>query len=110
PSAARSRWTTSSASSSTRRSPRTWDASCSSGSSMIFEVIPSIDLLDGNVVRLQRGSFDDVTVYSDNPLDTAKRWEIEGASRLHVVDLDGARSGEPKQREIVESIVAETSL
>jgi len=77
---------------------------------MIFEVIPSIDLLDGNVVRLQRGSFDDVTVYSDNPLDTAKRWEIEGASRLHVVDLDGAKSGSPKQREIIESIVAETTL
>ncbi len=77
---------------------------------MVFEVIPSIDLLGGQVVRLQRGSFDDVTVYSDNPLDTAKRWEIEGASRLHVVDLDGARSGGPKQRDIVESIVAETTL
>lgn len=77
---------------------------------MIFEVIPSIDLLDGSVVRLQRGSFDDVTVYSDDPLDTAKRWEIEGASRLHVVDLDGAKTGEPKQREIVEAIVAESMI
>jgi phosphoribosylformimino-5-aminoimidazole carboxamide ribotide isomerase len=77
---------------------------------MIFEVIPSIDLLDGNVVRLQRGSFDDVTVYSDNPLDTAKRWEIEGASRLHVVDLDGAKTGSPKQRDVIESIVAETTM
>jgi len=77
---------------------------------VIFEVIPSIDLLDGSVVRLQRGSFEDVTVYSDDPLETAKRWEIEGASRLHVVDLEGARSGEPKQRGIVEAIVAETTL
>jgi len=77
---------------------------------MIFEVIPSIDLLDGSVVRLQRGSFEDVTIYSDNPLDTAKRWEVEGASRLHVVDLDGAKTGGPIQRGVIESIVAETTM
>jgi len=77
---------------------------------MIFEVIPSIDLLDGNVVRLQRGSFDDVTVYSDNPVDTAKRWEVEGASWIHVVDLNGARDGAALQREIVESIFLDVTV
>jgi phosphoribosylformimino-5-aminoimidazole carboxamide ribotide isomerase len=77
---------------------------------MIFEVIPSIDLLDGTVVRLQRGSFDDVTVYSDDPLETAVRWETEGADRLHVVDLDGARSGAPKQRDVIETLLAELKI
>ncbi len=77
---------------------------------MIFEVIPSIDLLDGNVVRLKRGSFDDVTVYSDNPVDTAKRWEVEGANWIHIVDLNGARDGKPLQRDIVERIAVDLTL
>jgi phosphoribosylformimino-5-aminoimidazole carboxamide ribotide isomerase len=77
---------------------------------MTFEVIPSIDLLDGKVVRLRRGAFDDVTVYSDDPLATAVRWEVEGAVRLHVVDLDGARSGEPRQRDLIASLIARSRI
>ncbi len=77
---------------------------------MAFEIIPSIDLLGGRVVRLRLGAFDDVTEYSDDPLLTAKRWESLGATRLHVVDLDGAKTGEPKQREIVEAIVGSSTI
>jgi phosphoribosylformimino-5-aminoimidazole carboxamide ribotide isomerase len=72
---------------------------------MTFEVIPSIDLLDGQVVRLERGSVEAKTVYSDDPVSVAKDWEVQGATRLHVVDLDGAIAGESRQHEIVEEIV-----
>ncbi len=59
-------------------------------------VIPAIDLKDGKCVRLKQGRKDDVTVYSDDPVAMAKRWEGEGATLIHVVDLDGAFSGEQK--------------
>lgn len=72
---------------------------------MTFEVIPSIDLLEGKVVRLERGDPSAKTVYSDDPVATAKEWESQGAPRLHIVDLDGAMSGEPVQHEIVDQIV-----
>jgi len=72
---------------------------------MTFEVIPSVDILDGEVVRLQRGDPSKKTVYSDDPVGTAKDWEAQGAPRIHVVDLDGALAGEPVQYEIVEEIV-----
>jgi phosphoribosylformimino-5-aminoimidazole carboxamide ribotide isomerase len=56
-------------------------------------VIPAIDLKDGKCVRLKQGRADDVTVYSDDPVAVAKRWEAEGADTIHVVDLDGAFTG-----------------
>jgi phosphoribosylformimino-5-aminoimidazole carboxamide ribotide isomerase len=56
-------------------------------------VIPAIDLKDGRCVRLYQGDMDRATVYSDDPVATALRWQSEGAERLHVVDLDGAVSG-----------------
>lgn len=56
---------------------------------------PAIDILDGKAVRLARGDFDARTVYDADPLDAARRWVQEGARTLHVVDLDGARTGEP---------------
>lgn len=59
-------------------------------------VIPAIDLKDGKCVRLKQGKFDEVTVYSDDPVDMARKWEDEGASVIHVVDLDGAKTGEQK--------------
>jgi phosphoribosylformimino-5-aminoimidazole carboxamide ribotide isomerase len=59
-------------------------------------IIPAIDLKDGQCVRLQQGRKDAVTVYSENPSATAKKWESSGADVLHVVDLDGAFSGSQK--------------
>ena len=59
-------------------------------------IIPAIDLKDGQCVRLQQGRKDAVTVYSENPSATAKKWESSGAKVLHVVDLDGAFSGSQK--------------
>src|SRR3972149_3654420 len=58
---------------------------------MPFEVIPAIDLRDGRCVRLVQGDYDRETVYSDDPVEVARRWQTLGARRLHVVDLDGAR-------------------
>ena len=62
---------------------------------MTFEVIPSVDLLRGQVVRLERGDYEKVTVYSDDPVGMAMDFEAQGATRLHVVDLDGAATGQP---------------
>ncbi|HKQ30531.1 MAG TPA: 1-(5-phosphoribosyl)-5-[(5-phosphoribosylamino)methylideneamino]imidazole-4-carboxamide isomerase [Burkholderiales bacterium] len=68
-------------------------------------VIPAIDLKDGKCVRLRQGKMDDVTVFSDDPVATAKRWVDAGARRLHLVDLDGARSGKPANAEAIQAIV-----
>jgi phosphoribosylformimino-5-aminoimidazole carboxamide ribotide isomerase len=65
---------------------------------------PAIDILEGKAVRLTRGDFDETTVYRDSPLEAAREWVAEGARFLHVVDLDGARSGSPQNLEHVEAI------
>ena len=70
-----------------------------------MEVIPAIDLLDGRVVRLSQGDFDAVTDYGDDPVEVARRWAADGAARIHIVDLDAARHGRPRQRAVVERIV-----
>jgi len=70
-----------------------------------FLIYPAIDLKGGKVVRLQQGRADAATVYSDDPAAVAKRWEDEGARYLHVVDLDGAFEGEPRNWEGVRSIL-----
>jgi len=57
---------------------------------------PAVDISDGRAVRLRQGDFDDVTVYEDDPLAAARAWADAGARFLHVVDLDGARSGAPR--------------
>jgi len=67
-------------------------------------VIPAIDLKDGNCVRLVQGKKEAVTVYSDNPANTAKRWESCGAKLLHIVDLDGAFSGNQKNFDAITKI------
>ena len=64
-------------------------------------IIPAIDLKDGNCVRLLQGKKDAVTVYSRDPVATAKKWESAGAKILHVVDLDGAFTGHQKNIDIV---------
>jgi phosphoribosylformimino-5-aminoimidazole carboxamide ribotide isomerase len=68
-------------------------------------VIPAIDLRDGKCVRLRQGRADDETVFSDDPVAMARRWVELGARRLHVVDLDGAFAGEPRQTALVAEIV-----
>ncbi|KPK16218.1 MAG: 1-(5-phosphoribosyl)-5-[(5-phosphoribosylamino)methylideneamino] imidazole-4-carboxamide isomerase [Myxococcales bacterium SG8_38] len=75
-----------------------------------MELIPAIDLLDGKVVRLHQGKYDEVTVYHHDPVAMAKRFEAEGAERLHVVDLEGARSGKPAHVPVIEGILRETGL
>jgi phosphoribosylformimino-5-aminoimidazole carboxamide ribotide isomerase len=70
-----------------------------------FLIFPAIDLKGGKVVRLQQGRSDATTIYSDDPAAVAKRWEDEGARYLHVVDLDGAFEGEPRNWEGVRAIL-----
>jgi len=77
--------------------------------STTFELLPAIDLIGGRVVRLRQGDFDQETAYDDDPVGVARRFAEQGAEWLHVVDLDGARAGEPRQLEIAAAIVAEVS-
>ncbi len=69
-----------------------------------MEVIPAIDLLDGGVVRLYQGDFEQVTEYVRDPVDLARQYADAGARRLHVVDLDGAKSGEQSNLPIIERL------
>ena len=71
-----------------------------------MELIPAIDIRGGRCVRLDQGDFGRETVFADDPVDVARRWQDEGAPRLHVVDLDGAREGRPVNAELVGRIVA----
>ncbi|RLB54372.1 MAG: 1-(5-phosphoribosyl)-5-[(5-phosphoribosylamino)methylideneamino]imidazole-4-carboxamide isomerase [Deltaproteobacteria bacterium] len=75
-----------------------------------MELLPAIDLLEGRVVRLHKGRYDEVTVYADDPAEPARRFEDEGARWLHVVDLDGARDGAPVNVDAVTRIVEATNL
>jgi len=72
----------------------------------MFEVIPAIDLLGGRCVRLSQGDYDRVSVYGDDPGAVAEGFVRTGAPRVHCVDLDGARSGTPHNRDAVRAIVA----
>jgi len=73
-------------------------------------VIPAIDLLGGKAVRLVRGQRDSATVFSDQPWTLAKDFVAAGAQRIHVVDLDGAFSGAPENREAIERIAGEATV
>ena len=73
-------------------------------------LLPAVDILEGKAVRLARGEFDQRTVYDADPLDAARRWVEGGARSLHVVDLDGARSGAPVNLEHVRRITAEVPV
>jgi phosphoribosylformimino-5-aminoimidazole carboxamide ribotide isomerase len=68
-------------------------------------ILPAIDLLDGQVVRLRQGKLEEKTVYSDDPLAIAKRWEEEGGNCLHVVDLNAAFTGESQNFPIIKKLV-----
>ena len=71
-----------------------------------MNLLPAIDLMDGEVVRLRRGLATEKTIYSSDPVAFAKKWEDSGADWLHLVDLDAAFSGEPRNLAIVEKIRA----
>lgn len=73
-------------------------------------IIPAIDVMDGKCVRLSGGDFSKQKVYSSDPLDMAKKFEHEGLKRLHIVDLDGAKSGQMTNFSVLESIASATSL
>lgn len=68
-------------------------------------VIPAIDLKEGKCVRLEQGLMEKDTVFNDNPGAQARAWQDQGAELLHIVDLDGAFAGEPKNRAAIESII-----
>lgn len=71
---------------------------------------PAIDISEGQAVRLAQGDFDERTVYRDSPLEAARAWVEAGARWLHVVDLDGARSGTPQSLDHLERIAGELSV
>jgi phosphoribosylformimino-5-aminoimidazole carboxamide ribotide isomerase len=68
-------------------------------------IIPAIDLKDGRCVRLKQGDMDQVTIFSEDPPAMAKHWLDQGARRLHVVDLNGAQAGKPKNEPVIRKIV-----
>lgn len=75
-----------------------------------MRIYPAIDIKDGKCVRLLRGSFDDVTVYGDDPAAMAQKWEAQGGEFIHVVDLDGALKGHGVNAEAIKSICEAVSV
>lgn len=75
-----------------------------------MRMYPAIDLKDGQCVRLFKGDYDKKTVYSENAVETALKWQAAGADFLHVVDLDGARSGNGKNRETIKEICKSVNM
>ncbi len=76
----------------------------------MIEIIPAIDLIDGKSVRLTQGDFAAKKIYDENPLDTARAFADVGLKRLHIVDLDGAKSGKITNLKTLETIAANTNL
>ena len=74
-----------------------------------MEIIPAIDIKDGECVRLYKGDFEQKTVYGE-PVEMAKLWVEKGASRLHIVDLDGALDAKPKNLDLISKIVVEVNV
>src|SRR6478735_2211207 len=75
-----------------------------------MEIIPAIDIIEGKCVRLTQGDYSSKTVYNEHPMEIAKQFEDIGLKRLHLVDLDGARSGAVKNWKVLETIASKTSL
>ena len=75
-----------------------------------MEIIPAIDLRGGKCVRLRQGDYAQETIFGDDPAEMGLRWKSEGASRLHLVDLDGAKAGRPVNVDAIRKIVAKTGL
>jgi len=75
-----------------------------------MQVIPAIDLRGGCCVRLRQGDYEQETVFGDDPAAMAARWEADGAARIHLVDLDGAKSGRPVNVEAVRAILSRVKV
>ncbi|MDQ3407395.1 MAG: 1-(5-phosphoribosyl)-5-[(5-phosphoribosylamino)methylideneamino] imidazole-4-carboxamide isomerase [Chloroflexota bacterium] len=75
-----------------------------------MEIIPAIDLREGRVVRLRQGDFERESTFGGDPVAVARQWAEQGARRLHLVDLDGARAGHPVQASLVERIISSVSI
>lgn len=75
-----------------------------------IEIIPAIDLIDGKCVRLSQGDYNQKTVYNENPLEVAKMFEAAGITRLHLVDLDGAKAKHIVNHKVLETITTKTNL
>lgn len=69
-------------------------------------IIPAIDLKDGRCVRLQQGRMETATVFSEDPVAMARHWSAQGARRLHIVDLNGALAGRPKNEKVIREMIA----
>lgn len=76
----------------------------------MIELIPAIDIIAGNAVRLSQGDYKSKKVYNDSPVEVAKEFEANGISRIHIVDLDGAASHHIVNYRILEQIASQTSL
>lgn len=76
----------------------------------MIDIIPAIDVIDGKCVRLTKGNYDRKTIYAENPLDVARMMEDAGCQRLHLVDLDGAKSNHIVNHRVLESIATGTKL
>lgn len=72
-------------------------------------IVPAIDMLNGECIRLYKGDYDKVTVYGD-PVEIALKWQSKGAELIHLVDLDGAESGNPKNLEVIKRLVKEVDI
>lgn len=77
---------------------------------MSFSPIPAIDIIDGKCVRLTKGDYNQKKIYNEHPLEVALMFEDAGISRLHLVDLDGAKAGSVKNWKVLETIAAKTKL
>lgn len=75
-----------------------------------FEIIPAIDIIDGKCVRLEQGDYTKGTIFCEDPIETAKNWESMGAKRIHLIDLDGAKAGQPINLEVVSKIKENISV
>ena len=75
-----------------------------------MEILPAIDLLDGRCVRLYQGDYQQSQIYHENPVEVARQWAEQGATRLHLVDLDGAKVGKPVNLAAIEAIVRAISI
>ena len=75
-----------------------------------MDIIPAVDIKGGKCVRLYQGDYSKETVFSEDPLAVALNWQAQGAARLHLVDLDGAGSGKPRNIDLIEAIVKRVSV
>src|SRR5699024_8842880 len=73
-------------------------------------IFPAIDIRGGKCVRLIQGDYSKETVYGDSPVDMARIWEKKGATYIHIVDLDGAKSGHSQNKDVIREIVTEVNV